>query len=245
MSLAKRIIPIILHKHGQMVKGRQFNSNRVVGNAMQAALVHASRSVDELVLIDITATTENREPDYELVSRLSKKCFSPITVGGGIKKDEHVRGLLNSGADKVLIGAAAMNIDFIIASSQKYGSQCICVAIDVDRRLTCEPSVIRSGHAPQTYALVMQQAGAGEIILTSIDRDGTMQGYDLELIKIVSGAVNIPVVAAGGCGSYQHMLDAINHGADAVAAGACWLFRDITPKGAAEFLHNNNVEVRL
>lgn len=246
ISLSKRIIPVILHKRGQMVKGRCFNSNRVVGNAMQAALVHASRSVDELVLIDITATAEGREPDYELVSRLSKECFSPITVGGGINKDEHIRGLLNAGADKVLIGTASKDGQFIKAAAQRYGSQCISVAIDVKQKFV----IFRSGtfftlFGPVEFALSMQRLGAGEIILTSIDRDGTMEGYDLDLIKRVSDSANIPVVAAGGCGSYQHMVDAIHHGADAVAAGACWLFRDMTPRGAAECFIQNNIEARL
>lgn len=245
MSLAKRIIPVILHKRGQMVKGRCFNSNRVVGNAMQAALVHASRSVDELVLIDITATTEGREPDYQLVSRLSKECFSPLTVGGGINKDEHIRGLLNAGADKVLIGAAAMNVDFMIAATQKYGSQCLSVAIDYDPLYAAKTALNDSGYSPERYAFIVQQMGAGEILLQSVERDGTMEGYDLNLIKRVSEAVNIPVIAAGGCGSYQHMVDAIHSGADAVAAGACWLFRDMTPRGAAEYFIQNGIEARL
>lgn len=240
MSLAKRIIPVILHKQGQMVKGRCFKSNRVVGNAMQAALVHASRSVDELVLIDITATLESREPDYELVSRLSKECFSPLTVGGGINKDEHLRGLLNAGADKVLIGAAADYGSFINDMAAKYGSQCICVAVDVIDGL-----VLNTLFKPDEYAQMMAHFGAGEIILTSIERDGTMEGYDLELIKSVSSAVKIPVIAAGGCGSYQDMAKAIHSGADAVAAGACWLFRDMTPRGAAEYFIQNGIEARL
>lgn len=246
MSLAKRIIPVILHKHGQLVKGRCFKSDRVIGNALQAALIHAGREVDELLLIDVTATLEGREPDYELTQRLAEKCFSPLTVGGGICKDEHIRGLLNAGADKVLLGTAAGDMEFIQTASEKYGSSTIAVAVDVRKNTV----VLRSGRLdtifdPVEYACAMEHIGAGEIVLTSIDRDGTMKGYDLPLIKAVSNAVGIPVIAAGGCGSYQHMLEAITNGADGVAAGAAWIFRDMTPRGAATYLRSNNVEVRL
>src|SRR3990167_6495493 len=131
--LAKRIIPVILHKRGQMVKGRGFKSDRVVGIALQACIIHASRHVDELILLDVTATQEGREPDYALIKKLSNDCFCPLAVGGGINKDEHVRGLLNSGADKVIIGTAAQDGGLISKLAQKYGSQCIAVAVDVKR----------------------------------------------------------------------------------------------------------------
>lgn len=246
MSLAKRIIPVILHKRGQMVKGRQFKSDRVVGHALQASIIHASRSVDELMLIDVSATNEGREPDYELVKSLAEKCFSPLTIGGGINKDEHIRGLLNSGADKVLIGTAAWDLQFIKDMSQKYGSQCIAISIDVyNNTVHVNSGKTMTTQSPERYAKDCVNWGAGEIVLTSIERDGTMQGYDLDLIKRVSSSVNVPVIAAGGAGSYQHMLEAIQNGADGVAVGAAWVFRDLTPKGAATFLHNHDVEVRL
>src|SRR3990172_9035776 len=223
MSLAKRIIPVILHKHGQMVKGRGFKSDRVVWIALQASIIHASRHVDELILLDVTATQEGREPDYALIKKLANDCFSPLTVGGGISKDEHVRGLLNSGADKVIIGTAAQDEALISTLAQKYGSQCIAVAVDVRTNHV----YLRSGssytgiHVNQ-YVRHMEKAGAGEIILTAIDLDGTLKGYDLALINRVAQTTRLPVVAAGGCGSYEDMRLAIEAGADAVAAGALW-----------------------
>ena len=257
--LAKRIIPVILHKHGQMVKGRGFKANRIIGQALQAASVQAEREVDELLILDVTATAEGREPDYELVKKLSKEFYFPLTVGGGITKDEHVRGLLNAGADKICIGSAAIATPHLITRlAEKYGSSTIAVSLDVAKpsgRPDASASIVtftsggkRTGDlslSPVGQAKEFQRLGAGEILLQAVDRDGTRQGYDLELIRAITQAVRIPVVASGGCGSYEDMRQAIEAGADAVAAGALWSFTDATPKGAAKFLHDNNIEVRL
>lgn len=244
MSLAKRIIPTLLNKRGQLVKGEGFTCDRVVGHALQAAKIYAARSVDELMILDVTATEDGREPDYEFVKALSESNFSPVTVGGGIKTSEHVRKLLQSGADKVCISSAVHaelllegSDDFVYELSERYGKSTIVVSIDIatyeDTPFACD------------YAQACEERGAGEILLQSIPQDGTMKGYDLPLIKAVSEAVSVPVIASGGCSGYEDMYNAIQAGASAVAAGALFQFTEATPRGAAEYLHEKGVEVRL
>lgn len=227
--LATRIIPTILNKSGKLVKGKHFKSDRVVGHAMQSARVHAMRGVDELMILYVDPSTE---PDYKSVQDLSENCFIPITIGGSIRKDSHARELLNSGADKVCI--PHYKTQLIKKLSKRYGSQFVTVSIDVDRK----DNWIR-------VAKDIEQVGAGEILLQSVERDGTMEGYDLDLIKKVSEAVSIPVIASGGCSGYEDMLDAIKLGANAVAIGALFQFTDHTPKGAAHYLSDNGIEVRI
>ncbi len=227
--LATRIIPTILNKSGKLVKGKGFKSDRVVGNAMQSARVHAMRGVDELVILYVDP---NKEPDYQSVKDLSENCFIPITVGGSIRTYIHASELLNSGADKVCI--PHYKIQLIKELSQRYGSQFVTASIDVDRK----DDWIQ-------IAKNIERAGAGEILLQSVERDGTMQGYDLDLIKSVSEAVSLPVVASGGCSGYEDMLDAIKSGASAVAAGALFTFTDCTPKEASQYLSDNGVETRI
>jgi len=233
--LATRIIPTILSKNGQLVKGIGFKADRVVGNAMQAARVHAMRGVDELVLLDVTATKEGREPDYEMVRRLSEGCFSPLTVGGGIKNYRHVEKLLRAGADKVSINYSKSEI--VDRLSERFGRQCITISLDIKK--TYSTNFIAA------MADALELSGAGEILLQSVDDDGSMLGYDLGMIKTVSEAVSIPVVASGGCSGYEDMRNAIKAGASAVAAGALFQFTDCTPKGAAEYLSAKGIEVRL
>ena len=235
--LATRIIPTILSKNGQLVKGRGFACDRVVGNALQAARIHAMRGVDEIMLLDVIATKEGRDPDYEMVKKLSETMYTPLTVGGGVKTEHHVRELLNAGADKVCIGTAYLyNPELITELSSKFGRQCISVSMDVrDKERSLYISIA---------AEMLERAGAGEILLQSVDRDGTMEGYDIGLINSVSEAVSIPVIASGGCSGYEDMYQAIQAGASAVAAGALFQFTDCTPKGAAEYLKAKGVEVR-
>ena len=236
MGLAKRIIPSILHKNGQLVKGKNFVNERVIGVALQAARIHAMRGVDELLILDVSATKENRDPNYFLVKSLANNCFSPVTVGGGVNCDEHVRKLLQSGADKVCIGQAAIdNPDLIHQLAMKYGSSTIVASIDV-RDYDIYTAV--------KMAWRYQALGVGEILLQSVDRDGTMSGYCLELIERVSD-IDIPVIASGGCNGYLDMLNAITVGADAVAAGALFAFSDDTPLGASKYLSTLGIEVRL
>jgi len=239
MGLAKRIIPVILHKAGQLVKGQNFVNDRVVGHALQAARIHAARGVDELLVLDITATAENREPNYALTKALAESNFSPLTVGGGVKTEDHVRKLLRSGADKVCIGKAAINnYKLIHRLASKFGSQCITVSIDYSKdELTHDLAIF--------LAKQYEAEGAGEILLQSVDNDGTMKGYDLQLIIEVTKHLSIPVIASGGCGSYRDMYLALRSGADAVAAGSMFLFENCTPKGAAEYLDSKGIEVRV
>ena len=250
--LASRIIPTLLCRGRQLVKGSQFKSWRSVGVAMQAAKVHALRGVDELIILDIGATPEGRGPDLDLVRELSEYCFTPLTVGGGVRTVDDVNDLLRAGADKVAVGAASQRRpSFIADCHDRFGCQAIVVSIDVlNNTVASRSGALHYQHdggfiPPKEWAVGVEELGGGEILLTSIDREGMMSGYDLDLIKAVSEAVKIPVIAHGGCGSYQHMLEAINAGASAVAAGAMFQFTDQTPKGAAEYLQQHGVEVRL
>lgn len=231
--LAKRVIPTLLVRGNALVKGRQFQSWRNVGVAEQAARIHAMRGVDEMVILDIGATPEGRGPNLDLVRKLTEGNFAPIAVGGGVKTLKDVRDLLNAGADKVSI-CTALSAKFIGEASSRFGKQAIVAAIDV---LDSEGIV--------EYAMEVERWGAGEILLTSIGLEGMMIGYDLELIKAVSEAVEIPVIAHGGCGTPQHAFDAIQAGASAVGIGAMFQFSDETPRSVAQYLHKNGVEVRL
>lgn len=229
MALAVRIIPTLLTRGRQLVKGKQFNAWRSVGVTEQAVRIHQMRGVDELILLDIGAT--GRGPDFELVSRLTERCFMPLTVGGGVKTLEDVRGLLGSGADKVSIRT---EVGLIPIASAAVGRQAIVASVDY---LDGEDVVDR--------CVMLEAMGAGEILLTSIDREGTMEGYDLNLIREVSEAVLIPVIAHGGCGTPQHMLEAVAAGASAVAAGSMFLFTDVVPLDCAKFFASNGVEARV
>ena len=238
MPLAKRIVPVLLVRGRQLVKGKQFNAWRSVGHAVQAVRIHQARGVDELVILDIAATQEGRGPDLQLVEELTRDCFMPIAVGGGVRTVEDVRALLKAGADKVVIRSAGIKMVEKVAPI--VGCQAVIAAIDVG-----SPCWSGAETYWKTTALRWQDAGAGEILLTSIEREGMMQGYDLELIRAVSAAVDVPVIAHGGCGSYQHMLEAIEAGADAVAAGALFQFCDATPQDAAIYLKNHGIETRV
>lgn len=233
--LATRIIPTILSKNGLLVKGEGFKCDRPVGHALQAAKIHAMRGVDEIMLLDVTATKDSREPDYEMIGRLSETMYTPLTVGGGIKTEDHVRKLLRAGADKICLGSARYDYDLIESLANMFGSQCITVSIDAYNSVVIN----------RVSAKDAENAGAGEILLQSIPRDGTMRGYDMSLITEVTSAVSIPVVASGGCSGYEDMYNAIQAGASAVAAGALFQFTDCTPRGAAEYLQKSGVEVRL
>lgn len=245
MSLAVRVIPTLLCRGRQLVKGRQFNSWRSVGLAAQAVRIHQARGVDELCLLDISATREDRGPDLDLVRELAEVLFCPLTVGGGIKTVDQIRALLRAGADKVAIGTAAFHTHIIREAAATFGRQALVVAVDVSNGHVWS----RCGQQqwpfnPIDVAKLMDEYGAGEILLTAIEREGTLEGYDLPLIERVASAVSIPVIAHGGAGTYEHMLEAVRAGASAVAAGAMFQFTDQTPRGAAEYLGANGIEVR-
>lgn len=255
--LTKRIVPTLLVKGRRLFKGVSFRATeRSIGHAAQAVRVHAARGVDELVMLDITATKEGRGPDLDLVRELSEELFIPLTVGGGVRSCRDIDELLRAGADKVAICTGAYEIDELVPeASARFGKQAIVVVVEhIGRQSTyrCGDThlVVYNDDgsmpmSPVTTAIWMEGAGAGEILLTSTDRDGTLQGYDLDLIREVSAAVGIPVIASGGAGKYEHLLEAIEAGADAVAAGAMFAFTDATPRGAAQFLRRNGVCVRL
>jgi len=247
MGLGVRIIPTILTRGRTLVKGERFNSWRTVGVTAQAVRIHQNRGVDEIVILDIGATPEGRGPDLKLVEELTNELFCPLAVGGGIKNVQDVRDLLFAGADKVVLGTRAVGNPALIGNiADRFGSQCLVVAIDVkDGCAMIECGKTATGFDAQLQAIRAQRSGAGEILLTSVSREGTMEGYDLELIKVVADSVDIPVVAHGGCGTYEHMREAIEAGASAVASGAMFQFTDATPKGAAEYLAKNGIEVRL
>lgn len=240
MGLAKRIIPVLLMKDGNLVKGECFNPWRVVGNAYQAAEIHAARGVDELIVLDVGATPACRGPDIDAMRKLTECCFIPVAVGGGITEIWQVRELLANGADKVVIGQHAMNDpDFVFKCACKFGSQAITVALNhLDIPFKDRHKIVES-------AVVLADAGAGEILLNNKERDGLLVGYHKGIIADVAKAVPVPVIAAGGCGKYLHMHQALAVGADAVAAGAMFQFTDATPKGAAEYLQKKGWEVRL
>lgn len=252
--LATRVIPALLQRGATLVKGKRFESWRSVGHVRQAVRIHNARGVDELIYLDIGATPEGRGPDFAMVEQLAKDCYMPLTVGGGVRSVEDVRQLLARGADKVAICTAIMDVVHIIKDcADRFGSQAIVAAVDY----AGQPAQVTVGcgrrpletdgiaTAPSTWARMCQQYGAGEILLTSIDREGTMEGYDLELIRAVSAAVDIPVIAHGGCSGYPDMAEAIRAGASAVAAGALFQFSDATPKEAATYLHQVGIEARV
>jgi cyclase len=247
-----RIIPTLLFKEFELVKGIKFDSWRRVGSAMTSVKIYNIREVDELIFLNIAATLNDHKPDLKLIDELADECFMPFTVGGGIKTIEDIRNLLMVGADKVAINTAAvLNPGLISEAAQCFGSQCIVVSIDA-KKINGEYKVfINSGTKmteinPVSFAKKVEKLGAGEILLTSIDRDGTFEGYDIELIKSVSKEVSIPVIASGGAGNYEHMLQVLkNTTASAVAAASIFHFTQQTPLGAKKFLKNHGINVRL
>lgn len=249
--LKTRIIPTMLYKDFGLVKGTGFDSLRAVGSAMQAVKVYNLRNVDELVFLDVTATLQGREPDYSLVDDLADDCFMPLTVGGGVRTVDHVRRLLEVGADKVAIGSACVESpDIVGAAAQRFGSQCVVAVVDVKAapdgrpvvwtRSATNPTVLE----PAALARTLEDAGAGEILLQSVDRDGTMTGYDIETLASVTAAVSIPVIASGGAGDFDHMVAALEVGAAALAAGAMYHFTEQTPMEAKAHLGRAGYPVR-
>jgi imidazole glycerol-phosphate synthase subunit HisF len=233
--LTKRVIPTMLCRGRTLVKGKQFAGDRSIGHILQAARVYAARGVDELVILDIGATAEGRGPDLGMVRELTAGCFIPVTVGGGVKTLSDIDALLRAGADKVCIGMSGWEngVEFVRSAADRFGKQAIVLSVDH-----------RQGVGYLRFGMAAEFCGAGEILLQAVERDGMMCGYDLDAIRSVSNAVSVPVIASGGCSSYQDMLEAIHVGADAVAAGALFAFTDATPRGAAKFLADNGVAVR-
>lgn len=243
----------MLWKNLGLVKGLGFDSWRRTGSLLPAIKVYNTREVDELVLLDIGATIEEQEPDFDLIHDMSVESFVPFTVGGGIKTTGHVRKLLLSGADKVVINTAAYSTPGLITEiSKMFGSQCLVVSIDVKKaedglyRCYSHSGTVETTYEVVTWAKEVERLGAGEILLTSINLDGTMNGYDIDLIKKVASTVRIPVIASGGAGNYEHMYQAIKDGlASAVAAASIFHFTEQTPLEAKKYLYSKGVPVRL
>jgi len=220
---------------------------------MQAIKVYNLRGVDELIFLDITATLQGRRPEFALIDDLADECFMPLTVGGGVRSVEDVRGLLEVGADKVAVNTAAVEYpELVQEGADRFGSQCIVVSIDTkigsDGRNTVwtRSGTQPTGRDPVELAVEVAEHGAGEILLTSIDRDGTMDGYDLAMIREITQAVSIPVIASGGAGNYEHMARAILDGeSSAVAAASMFHFTEQTPREAKVYLREQNIPVRL
>ena len=241
----------MLYSRTGLVKSLRFDPSRRVGAAAQAIGVYNLRQVDELVFLDIAARADERIPDLELIDELADHCFVPFTVGGGIRTTEDVRALLQVGADKVTVNSGFVERrDLVREIADAFGRQCVTVSIDA-RRTEKGPEVFShcgtkaTGLVPAALAAEAEHAGAGEILLTSIDHDGTMEGYDTELIASVANAVSVPVVASGGAGGYLHMAEALEAGASAVAASSIYHFTEMTPLGAKTYLRERGFPVRL
>jgi cyclase len=246
-------MPTLLFKEVGLVKGVSFDSWRRIGSAMQAIKVYNLRQVDEVVFLDIAATRDARIPDYETVDELADECFMPLTVGGGVRTVEHVRRLLQVGADKVSVNTAAVEQPELVRQiADSFGSQCVVVSIDARRdadgnyRVYTHSGTRAADRDPVQLARQVEELGAGEILLTSIDRDGTMTGYDIELTQQVSESVSIPVIASGGAGNYEHMAQALSSGkASAIAAASIFHFTEQTPLAAKRHLRSLGIQVRI
>ena len=250
--LKVRVIPVLLWSEFGLVKGQKFLKNRRVGSVLPTLQVFNSRDVDELVLLDVTATEFSNEPRFEQVSEFSQFCRVPFTVGGGIKSLVQIEKMLKAGADKVIINSAAYNnIELVHQASQVFGSQCIVSSIDyqyIDEVPTCmsHSGTKSQGLNPLVWAKELTEAGAGEVLLTSIDRDGTRSGYDLDILRRFTDVLDVPVIACGGAGSYKDMAETIlEGGASAVAAASIFHFTELTPTGAKQFLRENGIPVRI
>lgn len=250
--LAKRIIPCLDVDKGRVVKGVQFLDIRDAGDPVEVAKRYDEQGADEITFLDITASHEGRDTTLKTVERMASQVFVPLTVGGGIRKLEDIRNLLNAGADKVSINSAAVtNPEFVQEASQRFGSQCIVVAIDAKRVGVGRWDIFTHGGRKDTgidavaWAIKMAEYGAGEILLTSMDADGTKNGYDLGVVRAVSDAVNVPVIASGGVGNLQHLADGILQGrADAVLAASIFHFGEYTIPQAKAFLSAQGIVMR-
>jgi imidazole glycerol-phosphate synthase subunit HisF len=249
--LKVRVIPTLLWRNPGLVKGIGFDSWRRVGTVLPAIKVYNARDVDELIVVDITASQEKNPPQHEIVADFSSYCFVPLTVGGGVTDVEQIAQLLRAGADKISLNTAAFERPQLVTeAARRFGSQCVVASIDVKRRedgtLRCvsHSGTRDTGRSPVEWAREMAERGAGEILLTSVDRDGTMEGYDLQTLAEVCSAVGIPVIASGGAGNYQHMIEAVQAGASAVAAASMFHFTQQTPAEAKKALDGAGIAVR-
>lgn len=251
--LKTRIIPTLLYRDFGLVKGVRFDSSRAVGSPMQAIKVYNVRCVDELLFLDVAATLQGRPPDFALIDDLADECFMALTVGGGVRSLDHIANLLAVGADKVALNTIAFERpEVVAAASERFGAQCITVSIDTKKdddgtsRVWVRAGTERTDLDPIEFARSMEDLGAGEILLTSVDHDGTMGGYDIPTVAAVAAAVSIPVIASGGAGSYEDMFRVLDEAdASAVAAASIFHFTQQTPLEAKRYLSARGVRVRM
>ena len=250
--LKNRIIPCLDVKNGRVVKGINFIDLQDAGDPVEQAKIYSDSGADEICFLDITASNENRETIFDVVKRTSKNCFVPLTVGGGIKSLDDINKLLTSGADKVSINTAAVNnYNLIKESSKRFGSQCIVVAIDAKQKNN-KWEIYTHGGRNETgidaleFSKKMEESGAGELLITSMDRDGTQKGYDIELISQIEKIVNIPIIASGGVGTLEHLFEGIKYGkASAVLAASIFHYGTHTIKEAKQYLDSKGIPVRI
>ena len=249
--LKNRIIPCLDVKNGRVVKGINFVNLKDAGDPVEQAKIYSDGGADEICFLDITASNENRDTIYDVVERTSKNCFVPLTVGGGVQSIEDINILLNCGADKVSINTAAVqNVKVVEESSQKFGSQCIVVAIDAKKNGDMWEIFTHGGRNSTginaiEFASKMENCGAGELLVTSMDKDGTQSGYDIELMKQISSNVNIPVIASGGVGTLDHLAEGIKSGASAVLAASIFHYGTFSVKQAKQYLASKDIPVRI
>ena len=252
--LKTRIIPCLDVKDGRVVKGTNFINLRDAGDPVEIAKLYNDKGADELCFLDISASQENRTTTYDIVKKTAEKCFMPLTVGGGVRQVSEVEKLLNHGADKVSFNSAAVSSPQLISNAaNKFGSQCIVIAIDAKLSPSKnEWEVFTHGGTRSTgirvteFAKTMEENGAGEILLTSMDQDGVKDGYDIKLLKTITQLVGIPVIASGGAGKVEHFLEAVRDGgASALLAASVFHFNEITIAEVKEFLNKSNVPMRM
>lgn len=252
MGLAKRIIPCLDVDKGRVVKGVNFVGIRDAGDPVEIAKRYNDQGADEITFLDITASHEGRETTVHMVEAIAEQVFIPLTVGGGIRELDDIRRMLNAGADKVSINSAAVyNPEFVKAASEKFGAQCIVVAIDAKQVGDHWEIFTHGGRKPTginavEWAVKMEQYGAGEILLTSMDRDGVKSGFDLGVTRAIADAVNIPVIASGGVGNLDHLVEGVKEGhADAVLAASIFHFGEYTVQEAKQHMAAAGIEMRL
>ena len=248
--LKKRLITTMLWNGSTLVKGNKFINSRRAGSPITTIKIYNSRDVDEILFLDIVKSISGEKFDYNFIRQLTDECFVPITIGGGIKKVYEITDLLFAGADKIAINSEAYNnLSLVNESAKKFGSQTIVLGIDYKRHDKKNICYSHSGTKnekidPLSWAKKCIDNGAGEIILTSMDHDGLMQGYDLDFLNKFTNEVKVPVIVSGGAGNYNHFLNAFENGASAVAAASIYHFTEKTPNEAKRFLLKNNISVR-
>jgi cyclase len=247
--LKKRVIPALLIKDNLLVKTKKFKHPRSIGSIIEAVKLYDLREVDELIVLDISSSFNNQEPNYKTILEISKECFVPLAIGGGINNINTIYKVLKNGADKVVISSEAIkNPFFIKEASEEFGSQCIVVSLDYhkkSKKLFLKNNNIKTNYNIFDFAMKAEEMGAGELVITCVDKEGTMQGYDYDTIKDLKKNVMVPLLASGGAGSYQDMLKAFKYSnVDGVVASSIYCFGNKTPKEAKLFLKNSGINVR-